>query len=89
MNVHHPIRDAWIVSYQGDEDAIAVLITNKNPALSTAYPFGRGKTRAEAEANAEAWRQNVIDTYEAGFIKRIEARQTAAAAKARKTPKAA
>ena len=70
---HHPIRDAWIVSYQGDEDAIALLLTHKNPALSTSYPYFRGKTRIEAEAAAEAWRTSIIDKYEAGVIARIEA----------------
>lgn len=70
---HHPIRDAWIVSYQGDNDAFALFVSNKDAALSTAYPMIRGKTRADAEERAERWRADVIEKHEGAVIARAEA----------------
>ena len=75
-SIHHPIRDAQIRTYQGDEDCIALL--HGFPS-----PFFRGATRAEAGEKAEAFRQGVLDQHEAAFIARQEA-----AAKAREKAKA-
>ena len=75
-SIHHPIRDAEIRTYQGDEDCIALL--HGFPS-----PFFRGATRAEAGEKAETFRQGVLDQHEAAFIARQEA-----AAKARETAKA-
>jgi hypothetical protein len=79
-SIHHPIRDAEIRAYAGDEDCIALL--HGFPS-----PFFRGATRNEAYAKAEAFRQSVLDQHEATFIARQEAaakaREKAAAKKVR------
>jgi len=75
-SIQHPIRDAEIRTYQGDEDCIALL--HGFPS-----PFFRAATRVEAGEKAEAFRKGVLDQHEATFIARQEA-----AAKARETAKA-
>ncbi|QDP57348.1 MAG: hypothetical protein Unbinned3696contig1008_26 [Prokaryotic dsDNA virus sp.] len=75
-SIHHPIRDAKVRTYRGDEDCIAIL--HGFPS-----PFFRGATCYEASDKAEAFRKGVLDQHEAAFIARQEA-----AAKARETAKA-
>ncbi|MCD1645200.1 hypothetical protein [Aurantimonas coralicida] len=74
--IHHPIRDAEIRTYQGDDEAVAIL-------EGFAAPFFRGPTRFDALVKAETFVQGVLDQHEATFIARQEA-----AAKARASAKA-
>lgn len=76
---HHPIRDTWIETYEGENNCLAIFRSHVNRALSTAYPVVYGDTKEEARAKAEAWRQEVIAKHEAPLIARAEAARKAKA----------
>lgn len=72
--IHHPIRDLPVISYAGDNDAVAFI----GDGSRFSYPYFRAATREAAEAKAEAFRLEVLNKYEGAYVTRQEA-----AAKAR------
>lgn len=76
----HPIRDLPIISYAGDTDAVAFI----GDGSRFSYPYFRAADRQAAEANAEAFRQDVLDKHEATFIARQEGAEKARMARLRK-----